>query len=119
MRYVILPKVFLSGRLESCWQDEVIAAVRGLEFYNPKSHQIRDPRQYTVWDMHHIRCADILFGYMEKDNPSGYGLATEIGYAKGLGKTIILVDERSRVDEQFRKYFAIAREASDVVLESL
>jgi len=56
---------------------------------------------------------------MEQDNPSGYGLATEIGYARGLGKTVILVDERSQADEQFSQYFAIVREMSDVVLDSL
>lgn len=119
MRYVTPPKVFLSGRLESRWQDKVIAEVRHLEFCDPRSHGLHSPRQYTVWDMYHIKRSDILFGYMEKDNPSGYGLATEIGYAKGLGKTVILVDERSPVDEKFMKYFVIVREASDVVLESL
>lgn len=75
--------------------------------------------QYTLWDMHHIRSADILFGYMEKDNPSGYGLATEIGYAKGLGKTVILIDEKSRADKQFSQYFTMVREVADIVLDSL
>ena len=119
MRHMTLPKVFLSGRLESEWQDKVIAEVCNLEFYDPRSHGLHSTRQYSIWDMYHIRQSDILFGYMEKENPSGYGLATEIGYARGLGKTVILVDERSPVDEQFRRYFAIAREASDVVFESL
>jgi nucleoside 2-deoxyribosyltransferase len=119
MRYVTPPKVFLSGRLESNWQDKVIAEVRNVEFYDPRSHELQSPNQYAIWDTHHVRRADILFAYMEKDNPSGYGLAIEIGYARSLGKTVILVDERSQVDEQFRRYFAIVREMSDVVLDSL
>jgi nucleoside 2-deoxyribosyltransferase len=44
---------------------------------------------------------------MEEGNPSGYGLMFEIGYALGLGKTVIFLDE------QQGKYFAIAREAVD------
>jgi len=119
MRYATPPKVFLSGRLESSWQDKVIAEVPNLEYFDPRSHGLRNPTQYAIWDKYHVRSADILFGYMEHDNPSGYGLATEIGYARGLGKTVILIDERSQADEQFREYFAIVREMSDVVLESL
>jgi len=119
MRYVTRPKVFLSGRLESNWQDKVIAEVPNLEYFDPRSHGLHGPTQYAIWDKYHVRSADILFGYMEQDNPSGYGLATEIGYARGLGKTVILVDERSQADEQFSQYFAIVREMSDVVLDSL
>jgi len=77
------------------------------------------PVQYATWDRHYIRTADILFGYMEEDNPSGYGFATEIGFAKGLSETLVLVDEKSRIDEHYREYFAIVREMPDVVLDSL
>lgn len=119
MRHAIKPRVFLSGGLESNWRDKVIAEIPGIEFYDPRSHKLQSPRQYAIWDIHHITRANILFGYMEKDNPSGYGLATEIGYARGLGKTVILVDERSQIDKQFGTYFAIVRETSDMVLESL
>lgn len=119
MRSITPLKVFLSGRIDSSWQDKVIKEIPSLEYFDPRSHRLNTPTEYAAWDIHHVRIADILFGYMEKDNPSGYGLATEIGYAKGLGKTIILVDERSGVDSQFKGNFAIVRELADVVLNSL
>jgi len=77
------------------------------------------PAHYTAWDLSHIKASDILFACMDKDNPSGYGLALEIGYAKALGKTVILVDEKSSENEEFRRYFAIAKETADVYFESL
>jgi len=119
MRYATPPKVFLSGRLESSWQDKVITEVPNVEYFDPRSHELRNSTQYSMWDTYHVKRANILFGYMEKDNPSGYGLATEIGYARGLGKMVILVDEKSRDDKQFSKYFALVREASDIVFDSL
>jgi len=118
-KYPRIQKVFLSGRINSTWQDKVIQSVPELVYFDPRTHNLNNPDQYASWDMHYVKEADILFGYMEKDNPSGYGLATEIGYARGLGKTIILVDERSRNDEQFSDFFAIVRASSTVVLETL
>jgi hypothetical protein len=56
---------------------------------------------------------------MSKDNPSGYGLALEIGYAKAMNKLIILVDERSNFDETFKRYFSICQESSNVTFETL
>ena len=119
MRLFKQPKVFLSGSLDSDWQERVERAIPELEYFDPRSHRLNDAVKYAAWDMHHIRMADILFGYMEKDNLSGYGLAIEIGYARGLGKTIILVDERSKVDVEFKEHFAIVRELADVTLNSL
>jgi len=49
-------------------------------------------KEYTAWDLWAIRTADIVFVYSEKTNP-GQGYIVEAGYAKGLGKTIILVRE--------------------------
>lgn len=112
-------KVFLSGRLESDWQQVVISKVPNLEYFDPRKHQLNVPSQYAVWDLFHIAKADILFAYMEKDNPSGYGLAGEVGYAKGLGKRVILVDEKSKADKQFEKYFAIIRAMADSSFESM
>jgi len=113
------PKVFLSGRVESFWQDNVITEVPDLEYFDPRSHKLASPIQYTTWDMHHVLSADILFGYMEKDNPSGYGLATEVGYAKGSGKTVILVDEKSPTNSKFLQHFAIVRATADIVFDTL
>jgi hypothetical protein len=113
------PTVYLAGGFHSGWQNKVVSACSEFQFYDPRSHGIAQPKQYAVWDLNHIKISDILFGVMDKDNPSGYGLALEIGYAKGLGKTIILVDEKSSKDEGFKKYFALAKESADIYFESL
>jgi len=119
MKHSKQQRVFLSGRLDSDWQDRIVKGIPDLEYYDPRTHKLDDPMEYSAWDLHHIKKADILFCYMEKGNPSGYGLATEVGYARGLGKTVILVDDKSGVDVQFKKHFAIVRELADVTLNSL
>ena len=50
------------------------------------------PKEYEAWDKWAIRTADIIFVYSERTNP-GQGYIVELGYAKGLGKTVILVRE--------------------------
>jgi len=101
-KYPRIQKVFLSGRINSTWQDKVIQSVPELVYFDPRTHNLNNPDQYASWDMHYVKEADILFGYMEKDNPSGYGLATEIGYARGLGKTIILTVDTPYADAVHR-----------------
>lgn len=56
---------------------------------------------------------------MSKTNPSGYGLALEIGYAKALNKMVILVDDRSANDKSFNRYFEICHQTADLVFSSL
>ena len=81
---------------------------------------MKNPDQYTFWDLRSIEQCDILLGYMDQSNPSGYGLNLEIGYAKALGKTIILVvpDDFTRDDERSR-YFEMARVCADVIVKTL
>ena len=113
-------KVYLAGGLRSNWQRKVIEACgNGMVFYNPRLHELDDPHLYTSWDIFHIDKSDILFGYLEQSNPSGVGLALEIGYAKALKKLVILVDEKTDSDEQESRYFQIVRESSDVIFDSL
>ena len=88
-------------------------------FLNPREHGLESAVAYTAWDIHQVRQCDILFGYMEETNPSGYGLALEIGLANAFGKTIILVDERSTKDKQFKRYFQIAHHSSSIVFDIL
>ena len=45
------------------------------------------------------RC-DMVFAYLSPDNPSGIGMAYEMGYAKALGKPVIFVD--GRIDQYTR-----------------
>ena len=111
-------KVYLAGGMRSKWQEEIINALGDkFEFFNPAAHKLVDVDQYTVWDVHHIQQSDIVFAFMEMTNPSGYGLAFELGLAHGLGKTIILVDEKSVTDADFCRYFRIVTNSSDVVFD--
>jgi len=115
-------KIYLAGGLSSDWRQKVIKTCEGnFIFFNPKEHglETHDPSQYTAWDLYHIKNCDILFGYMEKENKSGYGLSLEIGYAHALGKTIILVDERSQHDDWFETKYNIVRNTSNVNLDNL
>lgn len=114
-------KVFLSGGFRTNWQDKIGAACGdSLLLFNPREHGLEiDSKQYTAWDLFHVKHCDIFFAYMEDTNPSGLGLCLELGYAKALGKTIVLVDEKSLQDESFAKYFKIARESADVVFDNL
>ena len=115
-------KVYLAGGMnESNWQEEVIKLVgkEGFVFYNPREHSLTDSKEYTFWDLFYVKQSDILFAYMQKDNPSGIGLTLEVGYARALDKSIILVDERSKHDKAFANRFEIVRESSTVVFDNL
>jgi nucleoside 2-deoxyribosyltransferase len=113
-------KVFLSGGFKSNWQASVIEQL-GDKFtiFNPREHGLEDSDFYSTWDIHFVKGCDIIFAYMEATNPSGFGLSFELGVAYALNKTVILVDEKSRVDETFKRYFSIMHRPSGVVLHSL
>jgi len=113
-------KVFLSGGFKSDWQSKVIEQVGDkFIFFNPREHGLEHSDFYTTWDIHFVRECDILFAYMEESNPSGYGLAFELGVAYSLNKTIILVDEKSKGEQTFAKYFKILHKPSGVALTNL
>lgn len=113
-------KVFFSGGFKSDWQSKVIAALDdNFIFFNPRQHGLEHSDFYTTWDIHFVKECDILFAYMESTNPSGYGLAFELGVAYALNKTIILVDEKSKDGDSFAKYFKILYKPSGVVLNNL
>jgi len=113
-------KVYLSGGFKSNWQEKVISELgEDFIFLNPREHELKDASQYWAWDVHFVRQCDIVFAYMDSDNPSGYGLALEVGLALGLNKTVILIDERSKRDSDFEMYFKIVHKSANVVLSSL
>ncbi len=112
-------RVYLAGGMRGAWQDQVKAACPGLVFSDPRAHGLAEPRDFTAWDLHHVRQSDAVFAYMSEDNPSGFGLALELGYAKALGKLTVLVDEKSPHDAAFARYFAIVAAATDVGKSSL
>jgi len=112
-------KVYLAGGFRSSWQDTVIQEVNGLVFFDPRAHALSEKTEYTLWDLEAIRNCDILFGYFEADNPGGFALALEVGFAKALGKRIIFVDEKSRSDDQMKHYLGMVHAVSDTVIDDL
>lgn len=115
-------KVYLSGGMnESNWQENVISSVgkEGYVYFNPNLHNLEHSKEYAIWDLFYVKNADIVFAYMQSNNPSGYGLTLEIGYAAALGKPIILIDEKSKADELFKANFAFVRETASIVFEEL
>lgn len=118
----MITEVYLAGGMNnSDWQSRVINEVKSKDilFYNPREHQLNDSTEYTVWDLYYVKKCDILFAYMQKDNPSGIGLTLEVGYARAIDKTIILIDERSAEDEVFASRFEIVRQSASIVFDSL
>ena len=111
-------KIYLAGGFYSGWQDHVIDAVPGPIYLDPRQHGLTDPRDYTRWDLEAIEECDTMFAIFEESNPGGYALCLEIGYAKGLGKTVIFVDERLN-DPKASRYMAMVHCSSDFVFPSL
>lgn len=128
-----LKKVYLAGGMKSGWQDVLYKAyfmkivdsdvpssfnyARHHDFdciyFDPRDNRAKDPQVFTNWDIFHLKQSDIVFAYLEQDNPSGIGLAAEIGYAKALGQTVIFVNEQSD-----NRYVKFVEEISDVVVNT-
>lgn len=94
-------KVYLCGGFKSGWQDKVIEEVRRLradaEIGDPRENYMlgfRIPADYTPRNLLAITGSDLIFAYMEKDNPGYPNFAFEIGFAHCMGKKIILVNEK-------------------------
>lgn len=113
-------RIYLAGGFRGDWHEYIIEKLgETFTIFNPKRHQLESVNMYTAWDLYHVDKCDILFGYMTEDNPSGYGLALEIGYAKAKNKLIILIDERSKKDANFKKYFSICHESSNLIFQNV
>lgn len=113
-------KIYLAGGFKGGWHQYVMEKLgNDFIYFNPQIHQLNEVEKYTSWDLYHVEKCDILLGYMSSDNPSGYGLALEIGFAKAKNKLIVLVDERSKKDKSFKRYFSICHESSNITFETL
>lgn len=106
-------RIYLAGGMRSNWRDEVKAALPYVTFIDPCDHGFSMPSFYTAWDNAGVERADVVLAYLEDSNPSGIGLAYEIGKAVGMGKKVILVDEKDN------HYTQILRESVDLVCESM
>lgn len=93
-------KVYLSGGFKTGWQEEVTGEILRLrpdaEIADPRENRFHDPAYYSKWNMKNIADCDLLFAYMEHDNPGIANVAFEIGFAAALGKKIILINEKGQ-----------------------
>ena len=112
-------KVYLAGGMRSDWQDKV-NSLKGITFLDPrdKPDKKMDLDEYGTWDLTYIKDCDIVFGYMERTNPSGVGMACELGYAFGIGKTVILVLEEGH-ETQKDRYLNFMKKVSHVTYDNL
>ena len=100
--------LYLAGGFHSGWQ-AAVHEVLGDQYIilDPSTHDLPDASAYTAWDLKAIRRCDAVLAHMENTNPGGYALAMELGFARALGKTIVLVDN---LEPARAKYFGMVRE---------
>lgn len=97
--------VYLAGGMRTDWQDRIKKELsKKFTFLDPRVPNNKFFEEFTVWDLWAIQQSDIVFVYAEKTNP-GTGYIAEAGYAKGLGKIVILVREDNN-DHFADKYLA-------------
>lgn len=108
--------VYLAGGMRSNWRKQVQNGCQGLDFVSPVDKEVdyeMSAEEYGAWDLHYLREVDIVFGYMERTNPSGIGLACELGYAYGKDTTVVLVlEDESEYFED--RYLQFMEKVSDV-----
>lgn len=109
-----VPVVYLAGGMKSGWQDAVKKAVPGVIFIDPREHGLKDEAGYTAWDLAGVERADVIFGYMESDNPGGAGLAVEFGWGARADKLLLLVEQGIYPQQ---RYFGMVRALSHVRYE--
>lgn len=96
--------VFLAGGMKGGWQDVVKQAVPGVIFIDPREHGLHDEMGYTQWDLAGVERCDVVFGYMEADNPGCAGLAVEFGAR--AGKTLLRAEQGGYAQQ---RYFGLVR----------
>lgn len=90
-------KVYLAGSLTSDWQDLVMRA-EGPTYLDPREGaDIICPSAYTSLNIGMIALADVVIVYHEGKAP-GPNRLVELGYAVGLGKMVVLIDEIEDTD---------------------
>jgi len=118
-------KVYLAGGFKSDWSvrvkhscDKFIWIDPRLKEYKHGQRVVMNVNEYGKWDLHFIKQSDIIFVYVERSNTSCIGLSVEAGYAKGLGKTVILVLEPNH--ETIKDtYLQFLTQVADIVFEDL
>lgn len=109
-------KIYLAGGMKSNWQDIYINKFPNFTFIDPRTHGLKDEKDYTRWDLEGVANSDVVLAYMDNSNPSGFGLCLEVGFGKALNKKIIYVCEDKN---ERQKYFGMVRACADFVCESI
>ena len=98
--------VYLAGGFKSGWQNSVISMHELINPFEKEKNGVWNIEKICTWDKYAIQKSDIVFAYLEKDNPSGIGLSCEVGYARALNKIVILVNEKQEDKFSFLCGFA-------------
>lgn len=122
-------RIYLSGGLESDWRDKVKGEVPNIEFLSPKPLGIFQKQdEWWTYDKILMQMADAIFAYIEPGIWVPVGLLIEIGEMHGLGKPVILVNERyyngirkegESPENQLTRYLECVKSFADVLFASL
>lgn len=111
--------VYLAGGFHTGWQDTVKTRLPYVKYLDPRVHNFQKKEDYTKWDLNAIKNSDVIFAYLESSNPGGYAMVLEIGYAKALNKTIVLVNEKFAPQSKESKYFEMVVASVDKHYDNL
>src|SRR5262249_40875598 len=67
---------------------------QGHSFYDPRTLSARTYREMAETERAWVDQSDIVFAYLNRDNPYAFGTCFEIGYAVAHRKTVIFIDEK-------------------------
>ena len=92
-------KVYLAGGQKSGWQDRVKEYVPNNQYFDPrKDADQRFAYRFVQKDIELLQSSDLVFAYFEVGNPSGLGLAFEIGQAVACNIPVWYIDEHDRMN---------------------
>lgn len=92
-------KIYLAGGFHSGWQDVVKKEASQHQYFDPRiDADQRFAYRWTQQEIDGVKWCDLMFAYFEKTNPSGMGLAKEIGWATILDIPVWYVDEHDRIN---------------------
>lgn len=110
-----MKQIYLAGGFKSGWQTVVSDQFTSTKFIDPRSSGLTNEVEYTDWDLEAIENCDVILANLEEDNPGGYNMALEIGYAKAFGKYIIFIDGKDSAN----RYVGMLRACADEVFNTL
>jgi nucleoside 2-deoxyribosyltransferase len=92
-------KIYLAGGFHSGWQDKIKSALPQYNYFDPMNDaDQRFAYRWTVQEIEAMKTCDLVIAYFERDNPSGLGLAKEIGWATILNIPVWYIDEHERLN---------------------